>query len=197
MSDELKELISKADKGDSEAQRELMQRGDAASEAGDHQHAAYMYKMAAIAYRIDEARTSGMLSDTARTCARFAQTIRYYDDWIKKYTKPVAPRINRLKHHKGNFDRPILTMWRDGGEFGKMLRHLEERLSEHGIEWCAPGGTINRHFYYMVQRRDDFRDFMDDIEIRVVLDPISDEVLRMYAEAEQTGGNNRQEVHAG
>lgn len=34
MSDELKELISKADKGDTEAQRELMQRGDTASEAG-------------------------------------------------------------------------------------------------------------------------------------------------------------------
>lgn len=69
-------------------------------------------------------------------------------------------------------------MWREDGEFGHMLRYLEKLLSDHGVEWCAPGGTINRHFYYMVQRREDFREFMDDINIRVVLDPICDEVMR-------------------
>ncbi|MGD9686431.1 MAG: hypothetical protein AB7U43_05595 [Desulfobacter sp.] len=179
MGEDLKELISSADKGNTEAQRELMQRGDAASEAGDHHQAAYLYKMAAMAYRIDASRIGGILADMARQGALLSQTVSYYDQWAKKYTKPVAPRINRLKRHKGNFDVPILTMWREKNEYGRMLRYLENKLMRHGIEICAPGGTINRHFYYMVHQRERYREFMNDVEFRVVLDPICDEVLNM------------------
>lgn len=178
MSDELKKLISKADLGDSKAQKELMKRGDAASSAGDHEQAAFLYKMAAMAYRIAEGRTGGVLSDLARRCSWLSHSVKYYDEWIKKYTKPVAPRINRLKRFKGDFDRPILTMWKGGGEDGDRLHYLQNKLREHDIEICAPGGTINRHFYYMVHRHEGFRDFMDDIDMRVVLDPICDEVVR-------------------
>lgn len=77
MSDDLKELISKADRGESEAQRELMERGDAASAAGD----------------------------------------------------------------------------------------------------------INRRFYYMVRQREDYTELMHDIDFRVVLDPICNEVLSGLEEA--------------
>lgn len=177
MDDSIKEIISKADRGDGAAQKELMDMGQEASGRGDHEQAAYLFKMAAMAYRIAASRSSGVLADTAQTCGRFATTIRYYDEWVKKYTRPLAPRINRLKRHKGNFDRPILSMWREGSEFSRKLRFLEKQLFDRGIEICAPGGTINRHFYYMVRQHDAFKGFRDDIEIRVVLDPICDEVM--------------------
>jgi len=137
-----------------------------------------LFRLAAMAYRIAEGRTSGILADTARTCGRFAATIRLYDEWVKKYTRPVAPRINRLKRFKGDFDGPVFKLLRDDGEFGSMLRHLENLLMDHDVEFCT-GSTINRHFYYMVQQRDPFWDFIHDIDMRVVLDPIADEVLRM------------------
>lgn len=187
MTENLKELVSRADRGDGAAQQELMKRGDDAGKAGDHEQAAYLYRMAAIAYRIDAGRISGILADTANTCAWFARTIRYYDEWIKKYTKPVAPRINRLKRFKRNFDTPIHTMMRDGGEYEAKVRYLEKVLMEHDVEFCT-GSRINKHFYYMVQQHEYFKGFMNDIDLRVVLDPIVDEVLRRCLQEENSSG---------
>lgn len=185
MDDQLKELVSRADRGDAAAQKELMERGDQASSAGEHEQAAYLYKMAAIAYRIAGGRTSGILADTAHTCAWFAKTLGYYDEWVKKYTVPVAPRINRLKEHKGNFDQPIGAMWREKDAYKTMLHYLQKKLMEHDIEICT-GATINKHFYYMVNQREPFTEFMNDINVRVVLDPICDEVARLM-EIEKNG----------
>jgi len=178
MNDELKALIGKADCGDSEAQKELMERGDAAGSAGDHEQAAYLYKMAAMAYRISAGRQGTLSAEADGRCTWMEVVLQLYREWIATYTKPVAPRINRLKRIRGNFDRPILTLRRDGGKFSFMLRYLEKQLMEHDIEICAPGGTINRHFYYMVNQHEAFTGFMNDIDVRVVLDPIADEVLR-------------------
>lgn len=187
MNQELNELISRADRGDNAAQQELMTRGDEAGKAGDHEKAAYLYRMAAIAYRINAGRISGVLSDTAGTCAWFARTIGYYDEWIKKYTKPVAPRINRLRRFKRIFDSHIFAMRSDGGEFQAKVRYLERVLKKHDVEFCT-GGRINRHFYYMVRQDDYFKGFMNDIELRVVLDPIADEVLCRCLQEENGSG---------
>lgn len=182
MDDQLEELVSRADRGDAAAQKELMERGDQASSAGEHEQAAYLYKMAAIAYRIEGGRTSSILADTTHSCAWLVKTVRYYDEWVKKYTVPVAPRINRLKEHKGNFDRPIGAMRTEKGDYKTMLHYLKKKLMEHDIEICT-GATINRHFYYMVNQREPFTEFMNDINVRVVLDPICDEVAsRLEAE---------------
>ncbi|MGE3550052.1 MAG: hypothetical protein AB7I29_09180 [Geobacter sp.] len=187
MNNELKELISKADKGDSGAQRELMDCGDSAAAAGDHEQAAHLYKMAAMAYRIAVSRTNGTLADTAHTCARFARTIKLYDDWIRTYTRPRAPRINALKRRKlaSEASSCILQLRRDK-EYAPLVRYLEEKLDEHGIHFCAPGGTINRHFYYMATQREDFLEFMHDIDLRVALDPLSDKILKMIEKETRT-----------
>lgn len=180
MGETIKELVSKADKGDTEAQRELMQRGDAASEAEDHQQAAYMYKMAAMAYRINASRVLGRLLDSSRNHAEQLMTVHYYDAWIRDYTAPKAPRINELIEKKLAREASdcILSLRRDE-RFKGQVRYLESRLDEHGIHFCAPGGTINRHFYAMVNQRENFTGFMNGTDVRVVLDPICDEVLRM------------------
>ena len=67
-------------------------------------------------------------------------------------------------------------MVRDGGRYGFMLRHLERLLLDHDMEICT-GSKINRHFYYMAQQLDVYKDFLHDIDMRVVLDPIVDAVL--------------------
>jgi len=187
MNDELKELISKADKGDSDAQRGLMDRGDSATAAGDHEQAAYLYKMAAMAYRISGSRTGSTLTDTAHTCARFARTIRLYDDWIKTYTRARAPRINVLKRRRmsGKASECILQLRRDK-EYAPLVRYLEEKLDEHGIHFSVPGGTINRHFYYISEQRENLRGFMHDIDLRVALDPLSDKILKMIEKETRT-----------
>ena len=181
MTDELKELVSKADRGDSAAQKQLMDMAQAKQAAGAFQEAAELFKLAAMAYRIGASRQSSQAAEAAGRCSWMEGVLELYREWIAAYTKPVAPRINRLKRHKENFDRPILSMRREGGKYGFMLSYLERQLMEHDIEICT-GGTINRHFYYMVQRREHFTDFMDDIDIRVVLDPLADEVMRRKQE---------------
>ena len=192
MNEELKELISSADKGNTDAQRELMQRGDAASEAGDHQQAAFFYKMAAMAYRMDAGRIGGLLADAASAAGNFARTISFYEEWVAKYANPVPPRINELSEMKiaREASSCILSLRRDKSFFRK-VQYLESKLAEHGKHFCAPGGTINRHFYYMINQREDFIEFMHDIDIRIVLDPICDEVLRMCAEDQTTSNDNQ------
>lgn len=181
MSDDLKELVSKADRGDESAQGQLMDMAREKESAGEYKEAAELFKLAAMAYRIASSRKGGLLADAYRSCAKFVRTIRYYDEWVKKYTKPLAPRINRLRNHKGTFDRPILSMWREDSEYCSMLHFLEDKLREHDIEICAPGGTINRHFWAITQQREGFREFMNDIDVRIVLDPITDEVMKRMA----------------
>lgn len=192
MSDELKELISSADKGSTAAQRELMQRGDAASAAGDHQQAAYLYKMAAMAYRIEATRTDGKLTDATHNYVRELMKVRYYDEWVKAYTAPKAPRILELSEKKlaSEASSFILRLRRDK-HFGGRVSYLERVLAEKGVYFCAPGGTINRHFHAMINQREDFIAFMHDIDIRVVLDPICDEVLRMCAESQSKSNDNQ------
>ncbi len=192
MNDDLKELISSADKGSKQAQRELMQRGDAASEAGDHQQAAYLYKMAAMAYRMDATRIDGKLADATFNYARELMKVRYYDEWVKEYTTPKAPRILELtdKQLASEASSCILRLRRDK-QFGGRVNYLERVLEEKGVYFCAPGGTINRHFHAMINQRGDFLEFMHDIDIRVVLDPICDEVLRMCAEAQSKSNDNQ------
>jgi hypothetical protein len=177
MTDELKELISKADRGDGAAQKELMTRGDDVSSAGDHEQAAYLYKMAAMAYRIEVSRVGTRASEASGQSSWMDGVQQLYLEWIAAYTKPVAPRINRLNRHEGDFDRPIMSMRREGGKYGFMLRYLERQLMEHDVEICT-GAGINRHFYYMVQQREGYKEFMNDVEMRVVLDPLADEVMR-------------------
>lgn len=177
MTEELKKLISKADCGDNAARKELMKRGDDAGRAGDHEQAACLYRMAAMAYRIGEGRNSTKASKADRRCSWMEGVLLLYQEWIAVYTRPLTPRINRLKRFKGYFDHSVFSLRREGGKFGFMLRYLERQLLEHDIEICT-GATINRHFYYMVQQREDFKGFMNDIEMRVVLDPLADEVLR-------------------
>ena len=176
MNEELKELVSRADRGDNAAQKELMKRGDDAAAAGDHEQAAWLYKMAAMAYRIDAGRQAARASEAEWQWKWLEGVVQLYRDWIAAYARPLAPRINRLKHYRGDFDHPILSMRRDGGKHTFMLRHLERLLLDRGMDICT-GSTINRHFYYMVQQREDYKDFMHTIDMRVVLDPIADEVM--------------------
>ena len=170
-------LTSEADRGSHDAQKRLMELGQQAQDAGDFAMAAKIFKDAAIAYRIAASRTGGLLADSNHNSAWLFLKTQYYEDWIKQYTQPSPPRIECLRQHNGNFNHQIITMWRNEGKFRTMLRYLEKKLMEHGIEFCAPGGTINRHFYHMVNQHEAFTGFLNDIDIRIVLDPICDEVM--------------------
>jgi hypothetical protein len=179
MNDELKALISKADCGDRDAQKELMERGDAASSAGDHEQAAFLYKMAAMAYRIAAWRGSTVDVKTTFEYRQVSWLLDQYRVWIAKYTKPVAPRFKMLVRKKMAYDASssILAL-RKEEKFKPLVRYLEEQLASHGVEFCAPGGTINRHICKMAEYLEHpFWHFIHGVDTRVVLDPISDEIM--------------------
>jgi hypothetical protein len=196
MTDELKVLISRADTGSREAQHELIQRGDTASEAGDHQQAAYLYKMAAMASRIAAGRNNSLAVEALGKQAYLQRVLYLYEDWSAAYTKPDEPRINMLRKMECTFsddmtpERAIMTLRRSEGKWRFMVRYLEDQLTEHDVELCT-GNTINRHFVRMVRRADYLGDMIDKVCFRVVLDPICDEVLRMCTEVRTTNNDNQ------
>lgn len=178
MNDELKELISKADCGDGAAQQELVKRGDEASKAGDHEQAAYLYKMAAMAYRIAASREGTLAGEASGKLWWKEQVLEMYRAWIAKYTRPLAPRINTLtrKQLADDASHHILGLRRDD-KFRPLVRYLEEQLMNHDVDFCT-GSTINRHIYYMAkQQSESFWDFKHDTDVRIVLDPICDEIM--------------------
>lgn len=179
MNVELKELVSKADRGDTDAQRQLMDMAKEKESAGEYQEAAELFKLAAMAYRIAASRNSTQAAELGSACRWQEKVLQFYRDWIKNYATPVEPRINRfdkdsVSSEVGVF---ILALRRDE-KFRDMVRYLEVELMKHDVEFCT-GSMINRHFYYMAIQKEFFKEFMHEIDMRVVLDPLSDEVMRM------------------
>ena len=189
MDEIIKELISKADRGDEESQKALMQLGDDASKTGNDKQASYYYKMAAIAYRITAARKNSLYDEAQAECKWLHEELKLYQEWIDKYTKPVAPRMNKLsnicvKKKCSNLISQLITSMTRGDyktenmeKYSSMLYSLEEKLTKHGIIFSSPGGTINVHFLNMVWKEKRFAQLQEHVEIRVLLDQIVDEVI--------------------
>ena len=177
MRDCFEELINKADRGDREAQKEMIQCGDEASRAGEHEKAAFLYKMAAKACRMELERAHEQIVEARRESAWLQGVLQLYRDWVATYTKSVAPRINQLRHFKHESDGPISSLFREGGKFEFIFNYLEQQLMNRRIQIDA-GADINRQFHLLVTHSEHFKALMHDTDMRIALDPLSDELLR-------------------
>lgn len=182
MNNELKELVSKADQGDKNAQKQLMQLAQEKQDAGEYEEAAELFKLGAMAYRIAASFEGSLVDDEKMKSYSLEKIIQYYREWIVNYTHPVEPRINTLTREglASEASSTILQLRRDE-VFRGMVRYLEEQLMIHGVDLCT-GSTLNRHLYHMVLQENDFWKFMHDIDVRIALDPIADEIMKRSVE---------------
>jgi len=59
-----------------------------------------------------------------------------------------------------------------------MLGYLERKLAKHGI-LQSTGNGIDWHFIGFITDREAFVDIVDDVNMRVVLDPLSDFLIKI------------------
>ena len=69
------------------------------------------------------------------------------------------------------------------------FRYLKEELTARGYEFYSPGGTIQRRVMGLLDfllnkktENDRYTDLVKDVEIRVALDPLAEEVIKRYGE---------------
>lgn len=184
MTEELKELVSKADCGDYTAQIQLMEMAQEKQDAGFYQEAAELFKLAAMAYRISASRSGTQAAEATGRLWWQERVLNMYRGWIARYTNPLPSQMQELAASDlSKVEHAFMQVYRLKDEvFEPLMRHLENELMARDVEMCAPGGTMNRHFIYMLKGRDYGNDFYkafpNEVDIRVALDPIVDEVLK-------------------
>ncbi len=186
MTEELKKLVSKADCGDNTAQKQLMEMAQEKQDAGSYEEAAGLFKLAAMAYRISSSRSGTQAAEATGKLWWQERVLTMYREWIARYTTPVPSRMPELTDcDLSEVEHAFMQVYRLRNQvFGPLMRHLDNELMARDVEMCAPGGTMNRHFIYMLKGRDYGNDFYEafpnEVDIRVALDPIVDEVLKRY-----------------
>jgi len=183
MNEELKGIVSKADRGDSEAQKELMAMAQEKQNARDYKEAAELFRLAAMAYRITASREGSLAGEAGSHGRWLERVLDMYRDWIARYTTPLSPRMQELADKDLNaVEHAFFQVYRLKDDvYRPLMRHLQDELIKRDVEMCAPGGTMNRHFIYMLKGRnygnEFYEAFPNEVDIRVALDPIADEVL--------------------
>ncbi|MEI6827468.1 MAG: hypothetical protein WCK54_17880, partial [Desulfuromonadales bacterium] len=84
MTEEIKQLVSKADRGDINSLNQLMKMAQDEQNRGNYKESSELFKFAAMAYRINASRQFSIASEAKEEC-----------DWINKVIK--VPHTNLCK----------------------------------------------------------------------------------------------------
>ena len=78
-----------------------------------------------------------------------------------------------------NLKQPV-----SGADRGDAVAQKQLMEMAQDVEMFAPGGTMSRHFIHMLKGRNCdngfYEAFTNEVDIRVALDPIVDDVLKRY-----------------
>ena len=195
--DSYDEVSRLATKGDRDAQNRLMEWAEAYLEAGDTARAAEVFREAAICYRIAAFRARTEVGEAGQKQWRAEAMTRMVLQWAQE-----CMDAGRLPEHScpgitGEQVRDIvidelMSDW----HYSWVFLQLQRRLQGRGIEFFSPGGSIQRHVWVLVEcilglRRDfpeDYWLYQRYADIRVLVDPIVDEVIRRAGDRAQPAG---------
>lgn len=194
--DDYDELVRQSTKGADDATKKLFSLGEERASAGDFQGASEAFKDAAIGYRIARSRERGS-RESSQNASRYDEAIRdMYRDWIIANPHGAEPLpIDRLE--AGWLDRFPAAEFIDLAKdppFDIIYYHLENELSRRGVEFFSPGGSIQRRVAQIAKVmigmnvNAEYNQLLGEIEIRVPMDLIMDEVTRRVESAESGGG---------
>jgi hypothetical protein len=192
--DDYNELVRQSTRGDDDATKKLFSLGEERASAGDFLGASEAFKDAAIAYRIARSREKGS-RESSQNASRYDEAIRdMYRDWIVANPHGAKP-LPIDQQEAGWLDRFPTTEFIDLAKespFDIIYYHLENELSRRGVEFFSPGGSIQRRVSQIAKVmigmnvNAEYSQLLGDIEIRVPMDLIVDEVTRR-AESSDSG----------
>ena len=189
MDKEYKALERRALEGDSAAIRELFRYGEKQNKEKNYSEAATAYRDAAIAYRISASRNLERAEDAERRVRWSTFKEEIYQNWIKDNPNGLRdlpfPESWISKECIRNI---VVEELLDDDLFSQYFYYLQVVLSEMGVRFYSPGGSIQRRVigllaeYFDPDRR---YSYAKTIEVRVGLDPLADEVVKRCKKIQQ------------
>ena len=182
-SEEYKELSKKADKGDNHALRELFNLADKFHAEGSYQQAANIFRDTAIAYRISAFRNLACAEHAESESAWLKKVEQIYQRWLEG--NPQGMRSIPYVAEGVDLESirtVIVDQLTSDPDFQPVFRFLYAKLSDLGMEFYSPGGSIQRKVICLLLElfglsENGYSEYLKNGDVRVGLDLISDEII--------------------
>lgn len=184
MSGNYEEISRLASKGDNNAIRELFKLAELHESEGNFKDSSILFRESAIAYRISASRNLARIDDVHQEIIRLMVASDIYKKWIE--SNPNG--LRELPYSIPSISRQCISdivvgQLLDNESFIPVFYFLEDKLSEMGMKFFSPGGSIQRRVCGLLAEMFgldgiDTSEFIRNTAVRVGLDLLADEVAK-------------------
>jgi hypothetical protein len=191
---DLEELIKEAKRGHREAQKALFELAEEHFTENEFEKAANLFKEVARSYRIAAFSNRTIAEENQAKSERAVSALglykQLYKQWFERYQDKFAPTFEVTGEIPSEYILKVVVEELLPDEaFAPYFRYIAEELTDRGYEFYSPGGTIQRRVMglldFLLNKKTEntpYRDLVKDIEIRVALEPLAEEVIKRYNE---------------
>ena len=191
---DLEELIKEAKRGQRDAQKALFELAEEHFTRNDFEKAANLFKESARAYRIDAFSNRTIAEENQAKSEQAVSDLglckQLYKQWFERYQDKLAPTFEVTGEIPSEYILKVVVEELLPNEaFAPHFLYLVEELTARGYVFYSPGGTIQRRVMGLLDfllnkktENDRYTDLVKDVEIRVALDPLAEEVIKRYGE---------------
>lgn len=182
-------LKQEASKGDRETQAELFELAEGLVQEEKFEEAARTFRDVAIEYRGEASRERTRAEEAEAHAEWKSRVEEIYRRWLESNPNGACklPRRESSVDEDG-IRKVVVDQLLNEGEFQILFTYLETTLSDLGMEFHSPGGSIQRRVNQLLYKVFGFEedaelsDYLEHVSVRVALDPIADEVLKRCSE---------------
>jgi hypothetical protein len=181
MSGNYDDLSRRGIKGDLQALDELMTLGTKSNAEGQFENAVKAFKEAAIGFRMSDLRNRWR-AEAAEEQAKWADEVRkIYQTWIEenpggfRQWSNMVPGIDRERIRQVVIEQ---LLHEEG--FAQIFPYLERVLSDLGMEFYSPGGSVQRRVCVLVCELfglEPHSKWLDHSAVRIGLDLLASQVV--------------------
>lgn len=182
MSENYEEISRLATKGDNDAIRELFKLAELRESEGNFKDASILFRESAIAYRISASRNLARIDDVHQEIMRLMVASDIYKKWIENNPNGLRELPYSIPSISRQCIRDIVVgQLLDNETFIPIFYFLEDKLSEMGMTFFSPGGSIQRRVCGLLAEMFgldgmDTSEFIRNTAVRVGLDLLADEI---------------------
>ena len=189
MKKKVEDLSIRAIKGDPDAVNVLFDIAKDCEKNEQYENAAMAYREMAFACRILASRSSAEKAEVEDKLHDMTVTRAIYAWWVKEH----PDGMKKLPYPPSGIDREFIRRTAieellPDEKFYYVFYFLEDVLTDMGMEFYSPGGSIQRRVWGMLEivfglEKDypPYTKFLQSTAVRIGLDLLADEIERRYA----------------
>lgn len=184
MDSEYEALSRRATKGDKQALADLFALAESYQAQDRVKEAMTTYRDAAISYRIAAFRNLSLAESAGERLNWEARIQDIYRQWIDDNPSGIRSfPYDRLGIDRDRMNAIVLRQISQDPRFMFLMSYLEDVLSRLGMEFSAPGGTIERRICTLLEElygfeRSGLESYLNNTSVRIALDQIAAEIER-------------------